>query len=459
MEIKELRALKNGRIHFVGIGGCSMSGLALIMNSIGYHVSGSDLNESNFTEKLTKENIEVTIGHDALNIEGAALCVYSAAIKPENPERKFAADHNIPMIDRATLLGLLSQEYENVICIAGCHGKTTITSMTALIIRQAEIDATVHVGGMVNFLGSGVHLGTSKKYFVTEACEYVESFLKLSPTHILVNNIDDDHLDYYRDIEHIYSTFEKFVHLLPKDGQLFISKDNALSRRLLDQPYEITEYGTTPNDGFSVANVTYSKMGFPSFDVIKHGEALGRIELNVPGQYNMANALAAFAVCNKIFNIDIKTAAQALKNYRLVGRRFEYMGEKNGVTIVHDYAHHPSEIEACLDAASRVPHKKLWTVFQCNSYTRAKTLKDKYALSFGKSDFVIVPDIYPGRDIDTGEIHATDLVDAIRPNASAVKYIATFEEINQFLDQHALEGDLVVTLGSGDVYKQTNKLL
>ena len=181
--------------------------------------------------------------------------------------------------------------------------------------------------------------------------------------------------------------------------------------------------------------------------------------LDVPGQHNMVNALAAFAVCHQVFNIDVKTAAAALKDYRLVGRRFEYMGKKNGVTIVHDYAHHPNEISACLDAAARVPHKKLWTVFQCNSYTRAKTLKDKYALSFGQSDYVIVPDIYPGRDIDTGEIHATDLVAAIEPNAKAVSYIATFEEINAFLEEHAEAGDLVVTLGSGDVYRQTRKLL
>ena len=459
MEVKDLKVFSDGRIHFIGIGGCSMSGLALILKSIGYRVSGSDIQESDFTEKLIEAGIDVKIGHDAANVEDAVLCVYSAAIKPENAERKRAADLDIPMIDRASLLGLLSNEYENVICIAGCHGKTTITSMTALIIEKANIDATVHVGGMVDFLGSGVRLGKTKNNFVTEACEYVESFLKLNPTHILINNIDDDHLDYYRDIDHIYETFVKFVQLLPKDGKLFVSKDDALAYQLKDEPYDLTEYGIAENNGFTVANVSYSKEGFPSFDVVKQGEVFGRIALEVPGQHNMANALAAFAVCHVVFGIDVKTAADALKDYRLVGRRFEYMGEKNGVTIVHDYAHHPSEITACLDAATRVPHNKLWTVFQCNSFTRAKTLKKKYALSFGQSDFVIVPDIYPGRDIDRGEIHARDLVSAIKPNAKAVSYIATFEEINTFLETHAEAGDLVVTLGSGDVYRQTRKLL
>jgi len=459
MEVTNLSKFINGKIHFIGIGGCSMSGLALILKNIGYHVSGSDLNESVFTKKLLSENMDVKIGHSAENVEGAALCVYSAAIKPENIERKRASELNIPMIDRASLLGLLSNEYENVICIAGCHGKTTITSMAALIIEYANIDATVHVGGMVDFLGSGVKLGKTKKYFITEACEYVESFLKLSPTHVLVNNIDDDHLDYYTDIEQIYQTFVKFVNLMPSDGKLFLSKDDELSYRLKDEKYDVMEYGLVENNGYTVKNIEYSDMGFPSFDVVKGTKTFGRITLEVPGAYNMANALAAFTICHEIFGIDIVTAAKALLQYRLVGRRFEYMGTKNGVKIIHDYAHHPNEISACLDAASKYPHNKLWTVFQCNSYTRAKTLKDKYALSFGKADSVLVPDIYPGRDIDTGEIHARDLADAITPNTNECNYIATFEEINDFLDKNASEGDLVITLGSGDVYKQTRKLL
>ena len=229
MEVKDLKGFSEGRIHFIGIGGCSMSGLALILKSIGYHVSGSDIQDSDFTDKLKESGVDVKIGHDAANVEDAALCVYSAAIKPENVERKRASERSIPMIDRASLLGLLSKEYKNVICIAGCHGKTTITSMIALIIEKASIDATVHVGGMVDFLGSGVRLGKTKKNFVTEACEYVESFLQLNPTHILINNIDDDHLDYYRDIEHIYETFVKFVNLLPKRRQAVFIKGRCAS--------------------------------------------------------------------------------------------------------------------------------------------------------------------------------------------------------------------------------------
>jgi UDP-N-acetylmuramate--alanine ligase len=459
MEIKSLDSFKDQTIHFIGIGGCSMSGLALILKNIGYHVTGSDMNESVFTEKLIKDGVDVSVGHHASHVDGAALCVYSAAIKSYNPEYSRATDLNIPMIDRASLLGLISNEYENVVCIAGCHGKTTITSMIALILQQANIDATVHIGGMVDFLGSGVMLGKEKKYFITEACEYVQSFLKLSPTHILVNNIDDDHLDCYRDIEHIYATFREFVNLMPKDGKLFLSRDDTLAYRLMETDYEKIEYGIKDDLGYSVANVSYSAMGCPAFDVLKDGEKFGRIELSVPGAYNMANALSAFSICCEIFGVDVKTAGKALYDYNLVGRRFEYMGEKNGVRVVHDYAHHPNEISACLDGAAKYPHEKLWVLFQCNSYTRAKTLKDKYATCFGQADTVIVPDIYPGRDIDKGEIHATDLVSAIDVNAKECVYIPTFEKINEYLDTHAKPGDLVLTLGSGDVYKQTNKLL
>ena len=313
---------------------------------------------------------------------------------------------------------------------------------------------------MVDFLGSGVKLGKEKKYFVTEACEYVQSFLKLSPTHILVNNIDDDHLDCYDDIDHIYRTFKEFVNLMPENGKLFLSRDDELAHSLNDTDYDLVEYGIKEDgDGYSVSDVKYSAMGCPSFDVVKENEVLGRIELSVPGGYNMANALSAFTICHEVFGVDVKMAAKALLEYNLVGRRFEYMGEKNEVRVVHDYAHHPNEISACLDGASKYPHEKLWVLFQCNSFTRAKTLKEKYGKCFDMADAVIVPDIYPGRDIDKGEIHATDLVNEINTNSAECIYLATFEEINDYLEENAKPGDLVLTLGSGDVYKQTSKLL
>jgi len=452
----DLRQYKGRTVHFIGIGGCSMSGLAVILKKLGLCPKGSDINESIFTKKLEKEGIPYKIGHSAENVNGAELVVYSAAIKPSNPEYVRAKELGLPMLQRSELLGLISRQFDNVICISGCHGKTTITSMTALILRENGIDLTVHVGGMVDFLGGGVAVGEFPA-FLTEACEYVESFLELRPTYALVNNIDDDHLDYYRNIEEIYAAFLKFVSMVPDYGKLFLYAHDPLVMRLADESgRKYATYGFHDAD-YLAANVKYDDTGCPSFDVI-HPAGTARISLPIVGKHNMANALAAITVCSEVFGIDPADAAGALKKYRLAGRRFEFVGEKNGVRIIHDYAHHPAEISACLEAASRYPHKKLWAVFQCNSYTRAKTLKDKYAQSFVNADMVLVPDIYPGRDIDTGEIHAKDLVAAISEN-TACEYIPTFEQISEYLDRNASPGDVVVTLGSGSVNKETLKLL
>jgi UDP-N-acetylmuramate--alanine ligase len=452
----DLEQYKGKRVHFIGIGGCSMSGLAVILKNLGYNPQGSDINESVFTKKLESEGIPFTIGHDPDNIGNAALVIYSAAIRPGNPEYDAAVRRGLPMLERAALLGQISRQFNTVIGIAGCHGKTTITSMSALILRECGIDLTVHIGGMVDFLGGGVSIGQYPA-FLTEACEYVESFLALSPTHILVNNIDDDHLDYYKDIDEIFAAFAKFTALLPENGILFAFAHDPLVQQLTRQSGKrVVTYGFE-NADYTAANVSYDDQGCPSFDVVSP-KGTARIRLSVVGKHNMSNALAAITVCSEVFGLDPKDMAAPLQKYSLAGRRFERAGEKNGVTVIHDYAHHPSEIAACLDAAKRYPHQKLWVVFQCNSYTRAKTLKDKYAVSFGDADTVIVPDIYPGRDIDRGEIHATDLVSAIGQNADCV-YIPTFEEISAYLDANAQPGDVVITLGSGSVNNETQKLL
>lgn len=451
-----LQDFKGRTIHFIGIGGCSMSGLAIILKSLGFKVQGSDIAESAFTRKLESAEIPFAIGHDAKNLGDASLVVYSAAIKPGNPEYDKAKARCMPMLERSELLGQISRQFDTVIGIAGCHGKTTITSMCAIILRECQVNLTVHVGGMVDFLGGGVAIGDYPA-LITEACEYVRSFLKLTPTHVLINNIDDDHLDYYKDIDEIVDTFAQFVALLPEDGVLFANvHDPSVMQIASHSSRRIVTYGFE-NADYMASNVEYDAMGCPIFDVTTPN-GLARVALSVVGQHNMANALAAIAVCSEIFHIKPEDAGKALIKYHLAGRRFEHVGEKNGVKIIHDYAHHPSEIMACLNAAAKYPHNKLWVVFQCNSYTRARTLKDKYAVSFSDADMVIVPDIYPGRDIDRGDIHARDLVAAISPNA-ACKYIATFEEISSYLDENASPGDVVVTLGSGSVDRETRKLL
>jgi len=451
-----LQQYKGKSVHFIGIGGCSMSGLAVILKDLGYFPKGSDINESVFTAKLAKTQIPYVIGHSEENIGDAALVVYSAAIHPGNPEYDAAKRRGLPMLERSELLGLISRQYETVVGIAGCHGKTTITSMCALILRECGVNLTVHIGGMVDFLGGGVQVGDYPA-FLTEACEYVRSFLQLAPTHTLINNIDDDHLDCYKDIDEIYAAFKEYAALLPLSGMLFANVHDPLVMRLASESGRETVTFGFENADYTAVDEKYDALGCPEFTVYTP-KGTAAAKLGVVGRHNMANALAAIAVCCEVFGVSPKDAARALADYHLVGRRFEMMGEKNGIKVIHDYAHHPSEIAACLEAASRYPHKKLWAVFQCNSYTRAKTLKDKYATCFGYADAVIVPDIYPGRDIDRGEIHARDLVAAIGRYATCV-YIPTFEEISDYLDKHAAPGDVVVTLGSGSVGKETSKLL
>lgn len=449
---------KGKRLHFIGIGGCSMNGLARILNSRGYQISGSDKTESNFTRFVRSKGIPVCIGHDAKNVEGADLIVYSAAIKPDNVERLRAAELGIPQMERAELLGQLSDQFQQVVGVAGCHGKTTITSMLALILQKSEKDATVHVGGETDFLESGVAIGHSP-LFVTEACEYVESFLHLSPTMIIVNNIDDDHLDYFKDIDAIYAAFEKFVGLLPKDGVLFGCADDPLVKKLLDGcACKTVRYGLEDKSGYSAEDLSYDDLGCPQFTCTLKGSPLFEVKLNVPGLHNAQNALAAICVARSL-GIDDSHIQSALAQYHLAKRRFELYGTVNGVRIYHDYAHHPSEIKACLHAASQMQHKKLWVIFQCNSYSRAITLFDKYSVAFYDADTVIVPDIYPGREQDTGLIHAKDLVRGVKKSCDDTIYIPTFEEIREYLYPRWQEGDIVVALGSGDVYIQVKKLL
>lgn len=457
--INDIKGFKTQRIHFIGIGGTSMSGLAMILKNLGYTVSGSDAKESDFTRMLMEHDVPVSIGHDAQLVEGAGLVVYTAAIKPWNPEFARAKELNLPMLERSEALGLISKDYKTVIGIAGCHGKTTITSMLAYITLESDCDPTVHVGGMVDFMGGGVKLGKGES-FITEACEYVRSFLALHPTYVVINNIDDDHLDCYRDIDEIIATFSEFVSRMPEDGILFANPDDEYTRPVIaNSKQKVITYSIYGNGDYNLADVTYDEMGSPSFDVVAYGKKLGRVALSVPGLYNAQNALAAIAVAMEVYGMTLEECAERLAHYHLAGRRFELKGERDGVKIFHDFAHHPTEIKACLSGAKRYPHNKMFVLFQCNSFTRARTLKDKYALAFEDADVVMVPDLYPGRDIDTGDIHATDLVNAIDAHSHNCIYLPTFEEIRAYIRENAHAGDMVITLGSGDVGTKTMLLL
>lgn len=459
-----LEDFKGKEIYFCGMGGTSMSGLAQICAALGYAVRGSDRAESPFTQELAAQGLDVIIGQEAGNVAGAGLFVYSAAIKPEHPERKEAARLGIPEMERSVLLGQISRHYEKVICIAGGHGKTTITSMLALIAIKGGLDPTVHVGGMVPFLHGGVRVG-GDAYFITEACEYVESFMTLHPTSAALNNIDDDHLDYFRDIDHITETFGRFLDLLPDGAPLYGGMDDGRVAALLSEErfgrLKVTGYGLEA--GALRGEKLRSEGGGVAFDVRLNDTLLGEVKLTMPGKHNVVDALCAIAIARDL-GVDFDVIAAALSEYTLTGRRFEHMGDVDGVAIYHDYAHHPTEIATCLEGARSVCQGRLWALFQCNSYSRAKTLFFDDVTCFAAADKVLVPDIYPGREVDDGSVHARDMAAAINrddpgQNGEKAVYIPTFEEIANYLRQCWQPGDMVVTLGSGDVYGQTGKLL
>lgn len=456
------------KIHLIGIGGCSMNGLAMILRARGYSVQGSDRAASPFTERLAELGIPVALSQRAENLADADLVIYSAAIKPDNPERAAARARGVPEIERSVALGQLSEGYGEVACIAGGHGKTTITSMLAHIAETGALDATIHVGGYVDILQGGTRIG-AKDTFITEACEYVESFLTLRPTLALINNIDDDHLDYYADIGAIEDAFHRFLALLPPEGLFLGCADDPRVRAMLVSRAASAPKGRSISYGmekadYTPSNIRYDKEGAPSFDLCFQGKALGRIVTHAPGAHIVIDAMAAAAVALAL-GTPMDKVAEGLAAFRNTRRRFEYYGEREGVRFYHDYAHHPAEIRTALDAASRIAAQDeageamVFCVFQCNSYTRAKTLFTGKVDCFAQADTVLVPDIFPGREQDDGSVHARDMVEAIRAGGATALYLPTFEEIRLWLDQNMHPGDLVVTLGSGDVYLQTKKLL
>ena len=445
------------RVHFIGAGGCSMSGIAEILAAQGHTVTGSDRERSQFTDKLDKLGIPVAIGQKGEQVGQAQAVVYSAAIKPDNPERVWAREHGIPEIERCDALGQLSHRFGEVAAISGCHGKTTITSMLAYIDYEAGLDATLHIGGYVGLLDGGVKVGKGD-ILITEACEYVRSFLSLAPTLVLINNIDNDHLDCYRDLDEIIETFGKLCALVPENGKIIVCRDDKNVQKLLaslDRPYDT--YGLKEGD-VHAEDISFDDEGCASFTLVDSGAPLGTVRLHVPGTHNIINAMAAYSVA-KYYGADFGSVSAALKRFENTKRRFEFMGEKNGRKVYHDYGHHPNEIACTLEAASRMPHRALYCVFQCNSYTRARTLFCGDSRCFENADKVLVPDIYPGREVDTGIVHARDMVNAINAVTGNALYLGSFEAISDWLDKNGQPGDLVVTVGSGNVYAQTKKLL
>lgn len=440
---------KEKSVFFIGIGGISMSALAHILKNDGYTVSGSDFKESDTAKELVSSGIPVAIGHRAENVEGAGLVVYTAAIKDDNPELMRARELGIPAIERAVLLGAMMKNYKYPVAVSGTHGKTTATSMLSHVLCECEKDPTILVGGVLPLIGGNFRDG-GKDYFVTEACEYCGSFLKFFPLYSIILNIEEDHLDYFKDIDDIIDCFSQFVEKTPKDGAVIANFDDPeVVVAVKNNPAKTISYGIQNKSCNYVAeNIVFSKSGYPGFDVLENGEHFLHVKLNVPGLHNVSNSLAVIAV-SKLLGVPKECIGKGLASFSGTNRRFELKGEVNGAKIYDDYAHHPTEIKATLSAAKSTGATRVRCVFQPHTYTRTYALKNEFAQSFNDCDELIITDIFAAREPDTGLIHARDLADAI----DGAKYIKDFSEIEKYFKETAQKGDIIFTMGAGDVYK------
>ncbi|MBR6473520.1 MAG: UDP-N-acetylmuramate--L-alanine ligase [Firmicutes bacterium] len=454
----DLKQYKN--IHAIGIGGIGLSAICEILLSRGYNVSGSDMKESEMTNKLAQMGARVFLGHRAENVENADLLLYTAAIGPDNPELVRAKERGIPCLSRAEMLGHLMNEYENSIAISGTHGKTTTTSMVALIMENAGLDPTILVGGNLGEIGGNCQVGSSP-YFVTEACEYVDSFLSLKPKIEIILNIDSDHLDYFKDINQIVRSFDKFASLVPEDGMIIAYDANPFVNQVTDGLKNVVTFGLNENCDYSGKNILFDENGMPGFDVYHKGEFAAHVDLSVPGEHNVLNALAAFA-CTHELGVGEDVIAETLHNYSGTERRFDIIGTTDkGVKIIDDYAHHPTEIKATLSATKNVPHNELWVCFQPHTYTRTLALFDEFADAFVESDHLVLAEIYAAREKNIYKVSSGQLMEKIREKHPEmdVTYIDNFEDMADYIRANAKKGDMVITMGAGDIYKVGDLLL
>lgn len=448
------------KIYFIGIGGISMSGLAEILFDEGFQVMGSDMKKSELTDRLEQKGIKVEYGQRASNIPAdTQVVVYTAAIHPDNPEFVAAKEMGIPMLARAELLGELMRNYHHAVNIAGTHGKTTTTSMLTEILLAGEKDPTVTVGGILPAIGGNIRVGGSE-LFVAEACEYTNSFLSFFPTMEIILNIEADHLDFFKDIEDIRHSFRRFAQKLDEKGILIINREIPRLEEITEGlPCKVITFGRNPEtSNYSAAEIMYDQYARASYTLMIDGKPEGKIVLGVPGEHNVYNSLSVVAAGREL-GITLEQIQKGLKCFSGTNRRFEKKGEIGGVTVIDDYAHHPQEIRATLTTAKNYPHRKIWCVFQPHTYSRTAALLDEFAQALLLADEVILADIYAAREVNTIGITSQDLADKIREAGGRVHYIPSFDEIETFILENCVPGDLLITMGAGDIVKVGEKLL
>jgi UDP-N-acetylmuramate--alanine ligase len=447
--------------HFVGVGGIGMSGLAEILRTMEFDVSGSDMKPNDITRRLESMGVRVDVGHHAKNVEGADVLVYSSAIKADNPEIVRARELEIPIIPRAEMLAELMRVKYNVL-IAGSHGKTTTTSLVATVLRHAGLDPTVVVGGKVNALGSNARLGAGD-LFVAEADESDGSFLKLTPTIGVITNIDAEHLDHYGTHEKVKEAFIEFANKIPFYGLAVLCIDHPHVQAVLPRiSRRHVTYGVSRQADYRAKNPVFDGLQ-THFEVWRRGESLGSFTVKMPGAHNILNALAVVAVADEL-EVPLDVVREAISGFHGVQRRFTIVGQPKlgdrDVMVVDDYGHHPAEIEATLDAAQRGFDRRVVVAFQPHRYTRTRDLFDDFTRSFNKADYVIVTEVYPAGEKPIEGATGRELADAIRAHGHhAVKYVADKNEVADELYREVKPGDLVIALGAGDINASARKLV
>ncbi len=439
------------KIHFIGIGGSGMCPLAEILHSEGFELTGSDCNESDTLERIKSYSIPVFMGHNESNITDQELVVYTAAVKMDNPELLEAKKKGIPCIERSIMLGIVTRRYNRSIAVSGTHGKTSTTAMLSQILIGSGFDPSAIIGGKLPFIGGNSYVGQSD-IIVCEACEYVDTFLELNPYISIILNVDADHLDYFKDLDHIKQSFNKFAK--QTTGALVINGDdeNTLDA-VKDVDLPKVTFGFKDTNDYYIANLK-TNGAFSTFDYMSKGEKLCEIELVVPGTHNIYNALAAAATASYLGATPAEIS-ENLHKFTGVHRRFEILGKPQGITVADDFAHHPTELTTTLSAAMNMGFNKVWAVFQPHTFSRTAMLLDDFAKALSIPDQAIISEILPVRETNTYNIYNTDLGNKI----DGAVCIDTFEDITKYICENAKDGDLVLTMGGGNVYMCANMIL
>ena len=441
------------KIHFVGIGGSGMCPLAEILYHKGYQITGSDVSESDTLERVRSYGIPVTMGHRAENVEGAELVVYTAAVKQDNPELAAAREKGIPTAERSVLLGMVTRRYNDSVAVSGTHGKTTTTAMITQICLEAGLDPSAVIGGKLPLIGGNGRAGKSE-LMVCEACEYVDTFLQLTPAVSVILNIDADHLDYFKTLDNIIKSFRQFARQTTR--ALIVNGDDENTRKAVQglDHAEILTFGLSPENDYYAAQIHDGARVCESFALMKRGQKLAEVSLSVPGKHNILNALAAAATADYL-GVPAEQIAHGLHSFTGVHRRFEILGNFGGITVADDFAHHPTELTATLTAAMNMGFRKVWAIFQPHTYSRTYLLLDDFARALAIPDHVILSEILPVRETNTYNIYAKDLADKI----PGCVWFKTFEEIADYAIAQAQPGDLLLTLGGGNVYQCANLIV